>query len=410
MEEKTKTLVSLSIAQLLATLIWYNYSAVLPILKTEWNLTGTMAGAILASFQAGYVISVLATGYLTDRVGGAKTFAICACETGLCGLAFAFLAKDFFSALVLRGLAGIGQGGLYVPGMKILSSCYPPKERGMALGVYTCSLVGAYAGAYYIAGPIAVAQGWRIGIFWTSIWAFPAALIAYFSAKGMSVSPAKGQALDFRTFKKGVLENRAAALVTIAYLGHMWELYAMWGWIGPYIDSCARVLGYSRRDALFIGTTVAATMILMGGFSPAIGGLLSDKLGRPKSIVLIMLSSIPCSLVYGWLIGMPLWILVTIGLFYGFVVVADSAIYKAALTELVPGEMLGSALGLQSFLGFGATILSTAAFGVVLDLTNAPLEVSTLGYFPRWGWAFAMLGTIALVGPFSALLLMRLKR
>jgi len=405
LEGKTRTLITASLASLLAMLIWSNFSPVLPLLLVEWRLSGAMAGVIVASCQAGYVISVFLTGYLADRIGGRKTFALSAIETGVFGVAFALLARDFWSALILRTLAGIGQGGLYVPGMRILSSWYPPSERGKALGIYTCSLVGASAGANYVAGPLAAAYGWRVGVLGTSVWAFPAAVLMFLSVRDNPPRMTDGGSPE--TFRSTVLMNKPGWLITLSYMGHMWELYAMRDWINPYMNASARVLGYSATDALTVGSTIAGTCLLMGGFSPGIGGLLSDRIGRSKAIVLIMSLSIPCSLVFGWMIGLPLLILAAVGLFYGFWIVADTAIYKAGLTELVPDRFVGSALGFQSLLGFGVTTISSAFLGVVLDWTNDPLVVGQLGYFPFWGWAFTQLGLVSVMGPISALILMR---
>ena len=73
------------------------------------------------------------------------------------------------------------------------------------------------------------------------------------------------------------------------------------------------------------------------------------------------------------------------GLLYSFFIVADSAIFKAGLTELVPPEQLGASLSLQSVVGFGITIISPKLFGMVLDSFG-------------WGWAFSLLGIGPVVG------------
>jgi MFS family permease len=406
-EERTRTLVSLSAAELLGMLGWLGVSAVLPILKNEWSLSGTESGAILSASQAGYVLSVLAMGYSADRIGGRRTFIGSALVAAVFGSAFAFLAHDFYSALALRILMGIGNGGLYVPGMRILSDWYAPSERGKAIGIYTCSVLGADAGGYYIAGPIAAKYGWQAGILSTTFWAFLAVCIAYIFVKDApKTSPNKAERQA--SFQVGeLLRNRRVWLINLSYIGHMWELYPMRLWIGPYLYACARTLGYGASDALFLGSLMSATCLIMGVFSPGIGGYLSDRIGRSKSIVIIMSMSIPCSLAYGWMIGTQLWLLASVGLFYGFWIVADTAVFKAGLTELVPERHVGTALGIQSFLGFGATTVATITFGATLDLINDPSIVEALGYFTSWGWAFSILGIIASISPISAILLMR---
>lgn len=408
---KYSVLAVLCVGQLGAGLVWYNYSAVLPLLMPEWSLSGAAAGNILSAFQAGYVIAVVACGFLSDKFGSRRVFAFSAIETSLAGIAFALFAKDYWGALILRGLAGLGQGGLYVPGMRLLSLWFPPTERGKAIGIYTCALTASYAGALYVAAPTASAYGWRWGILVTSVWGLLAAALVYFLAKDKPVAETeRGSSLADPpakplTIGRTVLTSKPILLVNAAYMSHMWELYAVYGWIGPFMVAVALLHGVSSDSALVYGNTMAATAILMGSLSPAVGGFLSDKLGRTKTVSLILLTSAAISLSLGWLLALPLYGLLAMALLYGFFVVMDSAIFKAALSELVAPEYVGSALGIQSFLGYGVTILSPALFGLVLDLSNSGL--ASEAPFRVWGWSFALLGVGALVGPVAMYFLRR---
>ena len=125
--------------------------------------------------------------------------------------------------------------------------------------------------------------------------------------------------------------------------------------------------------------------ILMGTISCTMAGTLSDRYDRTRVITFFLTTSMACSLIYGMLLGGASYLLVVVGLVYGFTVVADSAIYKVATTEAVPARHMGAALGLQSFLGFGAGALSQPVFGAVLDTTG-------------WGAAWASSGLAAMVG------------
>lgn len=400
MKDETKILVALCVAGFLSTLIWFNYSAVLPIVSEEWGLDGRMNGRLIGFFHAGYVIAVILTGILSDRIGGKKTFIICALQTGTCGVGFALFAHDFISGLIWRTLAGLGQGGLYVPGMKILSRCYQSNERGKALGIYTSVLVASYAATYYVAGPVAAKYSWRLAVFLTSVTAFPGALLVLFLVNekpaNSNDSEHKRAPADTRWRKdlrlmRAILFSKPWLLVAGGYMGHMWEMYAMYGWIGAYLTACAKTLGMPTAEALSLGSTVSATCILMGAFSPAIGGLLSDRFGRGRIILVFLAISISCSLAYGWLYGFPLIVLGIVGIVYGFAGIADSPIYKAAVADFIPEEALGTALGMQSFLGFGMSIVSPCIFGSVLDSHG-------------WRWAWVSVGIGAFIGPISIVL------
>lgn len=391
--KKTQILWILCLGQIGAMLIWYNFAAIIPILRTEWTISNDQAGALLSVFQLGYVIAVLFTGWLTDKYGGRLIFALSAVETGLAGLGFIFFADNYQAALWWRALAGLGQGGLYIPGIQILSSWYPQQERGRIIGIFTCSTVFAYAGAYYLASALSVAYSWQTGLFWTTIWAFPAALAVFFLVKEKKTCSVTAPAAKPENKSIVTLSGKAAWLIIVGYVGHMWELYAFWGWLGAYITYAFTLHGYDTTVALSYGGGIAAACTAMGGISPGLGGWASDRYGRCLSATTLMLLSGSCALVFGWLAEFSLWLLITVGLIYGFFIVADSAIFKAGLTELVPARAMGSALGLQSVVGFGITVITPRLFGLIVDHYN-------------WGWAFSFLA----IGPFLGVVCMVLLR
>jgi len=399
----------LCLGQFAAGLTWYNYSAVLPLLQREWSLSGAQAGVVLSAFQAGYVLAVIISGLLSDRFGGRRVFVISAVETSLMGLAFGIFSKDFVSAAVFRALAGLGQGGLYVPGMKMLSEWFPPEERGKALGIYTSALIASYAGALYVAAPVASAYGWHWAIMVTSLWGLPSAALVFFLVKEKAparvmikhVTPSLSSLISLM---RRILLRKPVFLLNLGYMSHMWELYGFYGWIGPFVVATALQRGFTTESALVYGNTMAATAMLMGVVSSALGGSMSDKIGRTKTVMVVLLVSAVMSFATGWLMGLPIYGFLSVILAYGFFVVMDSAVFKTGLSELVESGYLGAALGLQSFLGFGITILSPALFGLVLDVSNPGIE----GEFQVWGWSFGLLGVGALIGPVAMYFLRRL--
>ena len=392
MSGKTKTLLFVSLAGLLSMAVSFNYSSVMSILIKEWGFTNRMSGSVNGVFLAGYIISVLITGWLADRFGGRRVFIWSAVETGIFGMAFIFFAEGYRSALFLRFMMGLGQGGLYVPAMRLLSDWYAPEERGKALGTLTGVLIFTYAIPYLMA-PLAVATTWRWAMSATTLPAFGGAAVMYFMVKEKPETPPpssiSGQLVaggeEGPGFVRGVLLNRKWWLVNGGYMGHSWELFAMYGWIGYFLTSSGEAAGKSSAEALSWGGVVAGLSILVGTVSCAMAGTLSDKYDRFKIIPIFLTVSMVCSFIYGRLLGGTPSLLILVGLIYGFTVVADSAIYKAATTEIVPERCMGAALGLQSFLGFGAGALSQPVFGAVLDGAG-------------WGTAWVSSGLAALAG------------
>ncbi|MDA8223796.1 MFS transporter [Desulfosporosinus sp.] len=429
MSNKNRTLTWMVIAMLLGYLPWYNFSAVSSYILAEFNLKTEDLGVILSSFQAGYVIMVLFTGWLADKVGRQKVVAWATLCTGVFSTLFAFMANSFSSILVLRLLIGLSAGAIYAPGMALLINWFPPNERGKAIGAYTGAISIAYAGGYFIAAPLAASLNWRIGILATSIPAFIAAAGIFLFVRER---PALNQeqctrfqeqlvdvqendlgrqgprlTLDSTTKFPSLKKRRwGPVLAVLGYMGHQWELYAFWGWIGPFLMASAYAVGYSKTDAALVGSQLAAMIILLGGLSVWLIGMGADKWGKERTIIIAALGSLIAELFFGFSYGHTLSIVTMIGMWIGFWAVADSGIYKIILTDMVSGEKAATALGIQSAIGYSMTIISPYLFGKILGLTNKGITEPI--YANQWGLPFLMLGAGAIVAPLSIFLLRRL--
>ena len=120
-KERTRVLIVAAIALFFSVLVWFNYSAVLPLVIEEWGLSGTQAGIVFGAFQAGYLVAIVPAGWLADRYSPRWVIAIGATGTGLPSLGFAVIADGFLIGTVLRFLSGLFVAGVYVPGMRFVS-------------------------------------------------------------------------------------------------------------------------------------------------------------------------------------------------------------------------------------------------------------------------------------------------
>ena len=405
---------------LLGYMPWYNFSAVLKYLADEFQLSASDTGWILAAFQAGYVIVVGATGWLGDRVSLKKIVFWATLVTGVFSTAFVWGARSKESIVALRLITGLAAGAIYVPGMALLSRWFTASERGGALGAYTGALVAAYAGGYLVAGRLAASYGWRAGILWTSL---PAILAAFLIAllvgdapageesEGSAIKPILNAPTDGSsggtTGEGKILEAppggfTGPALISVSYMGHMWELYAFWGWIGPFLVSAALAAGMPPDGAVKWGGTLAAAIILIGAPATWGWGIVADRKGRTWAIITASVLSVGAELFFGYLYGHSLALLVLVGAWIGFWVIADSAIYKAGLTEMVLPRLRSTSLGVQSVLGFIVTILSPLVFGKILELHNGPAPATQARI---WGPAFLALGLGGALAPVAASIL-----
>jgi MFS family permease len=402
MSEKTRWLLTLCLAECFIMLVFINYSAVLPMLKQEWSMNNTMAGSIFSVYQFGYIASGVILSTLTDRVNTKHIFIASAVWSGTANLLFALYANDYTSAMILRGITGIGMGGTYMPGLKLVAERFASHERGRAVGIYVGSLVLGASFSLILPGLVASFAGWRTAFIVCSGGVYLGALLSFLVFKGYRPTWEKTEGTGFRT---EIVKNKPAFLMILGYGSHMWEMYGMRSWLAPFFTATLLAHGMARGVATGWAASAAAVIIGIGTFSTAITGSLSDRFGRTRTISIVMCGSAILSFCFGWLINVSPWITFGVGLVYGYIIVAESPVFSTGLTELVAPGYLGAAMGMQSLIGYTLGMISPTVFGWALDLCKGwqPLP----GISVDWGIAFATAGAGALTGPIFMHLLRR---
>ena len=416
LKSRDKILIGMIIAIILSYLTWYNFSAIINFIIEDIELTPGQVGIIISAFQVGYVITVLLTGWLADKIGSRAVILYSTLGTAIFSTLFAWLAVDFWSALILRLLAGAFCGGIYAPGMSLLANWFPSRERGKSIGAYIAGLTFSYAASYFIAPQLAAEFSWRISILMTSLPAFISFLIIYKfieempEIKNQQTKTARDpdKSLDINNIESEVQPApdggfKGPAIITTSYMGHMWELYGFWGWIGPFMVSAAAAVGYEYTRASIIGGRLAAIIILIGAPAVWLMGKISDKIGRTKTIIICSIFSLTVQLIFGFLHGGSLIIITIAGLWIGFWVISDSACHSTGLTEMVHPDIRATSLGIQNALGFMVTAISPAVFGFILEIHNQGIDNIT--FASNWGLSFLVLGLGAILAPIAAFVL-----
>jgi len=382
-----------------------SYSASLPLLKQDWQMSAGQAGLVSSAYYFGFLVSLFVVGFLADRFGAKRTYLATSALAAGSALAFALLADGFLSALVLFGLTGLFGGGSYTPALAILAQRYASRGRGRAIGFYIAASSAGYALSLLLSSLMISLGGWRAAFLVTcSGPALGMVLGAWVLRRVPNTIPPPGTGQPEGNLLSAVVTNKPAMLMIFAYTAHSWELLGMWAWITFYLsfifsDGEATTAGASLGAAF----TALAYLVSVGG--PIVGGSLSDRLGRTTVILTMSLASVACSFTLGWLSAAPVWLVVGWVFAYQFTAIADSPVLSTAQTELVSPRYLGAAYSLRSVLGFGAGTISPWAFGLVLDWARGPGLYSQRLAF---GLAFSMLGLGGMLCPLAVAWLRRL--
>ena len=378
-----RQLALLALAMVLGMTPWFSATVAAPGMRAEWNTTPSVSAWLTIAVQLGFVLGtfVSAVLLLSDRFSARRLASASSCLVTIATAALAWRHTGPATAIALCGLTGAALAGVYPPGIKIAAGWWR-SGRGTAIGILVGALTIGSAMPNLLRA-LAPTERWR-----TIILAAAACALVSASLFGLAVRDGPFQAASAPFNPRAlstVVRNRWVALATAGYLGHMWELYAMWSSIGAF---WAFVMA-PRALAPALAPVFAFMTIASGAIGCVVAGVAADRVGRPIVTIVAMAISATCALAIGFLTTAPLVVVTVVAAVWGVSIVADSAQFSAAITELAPSQYVGTAITLQTCLGFLLTIITIRLVPVWVHL---------------WGWELAYVPLA--IGPVAGILAM----
>jgi len=377
---KARSLVLLLVVELAAMSLWFVSAAILSDMLREADVSALRQAALSSSVQAGFVVGALVSSVfgVADRFDPRRVIAVCAFAAAAANAVLLAADPGSDPAIAARFATGALLAGVYPVGMKIAVG-WGPEHRGFLTG----ALVGALTLGSAMPHLFALLGGadWRFTVMLASGAATAAGLIVFMVPLGPhhAVAPA----FDARVIATA-WTHRRVRLAYAGYLGHMWELFAMWAWIGAAsAASYTHSMGFEA--AVSLSKLTAFIAIASGSVFCVLAGRIADTIGKAEVAAIAMAVSGLAALATAATFGGAAWLTFAIVIVWGIAVIPDSAQFTALVADAAPADQTGSLMTLQTALGFALTFATVQMTPLAAEAVGWPLVLASLALGPALG-------------------------
>ena len=361
--------------------------AVIVELASQWSLNAAQIGWLGGIYFAGYATGLPFVSGAANRVDGRAVYAVSAVIAALASFAFAVIATEFWSAVVLRFIAGIGFSGIHVLGMKLMVDRLEGSTKARAAGLYSAAYATGTAGSYLIAGMLSGAYGWQAAFVAAgagAILSLPLLMLIGAPLEGNEIRSSRWFP-DFRA----AMKNPEVVRYVIAYAGNTWEVFAIRVWFIPFLAFSAGLHGdtaSSLEPTVLAGISVLISVPVNIFFSE-----LALRFGSEKIVRLVSLSSVCVGLILGWLAAGPYALVLILLLIHGATSFGDAGTINGGVVAASTPDNRAAVLALFNLFGFVSGFLGPFAVGLALRSAGGQTDASA------WFWAFAVMAAGSVV-------------
>ena len=369
----------LIIAEIAAMSLWFVSAAILPDMSRETNLSVGVKAAMSAAVQGGFVIGALVSAVLglADRFDPRHVLALFAVLAAIAN-ALMLVATPGIEFVVLRGLTGAFLAGVYPVGMKIAVG-WSQRSRGLLVGLLVGGLTLGSAAPHLLS--FLGGADWRVTVAIASVLSVIGALLVLKTENGPFHS--SQSKFDAKALTEA-WTNQSIRRAYGGYLGHMWELYAMWAWISVALAvSFTHQMPQAQAEDLAKITTFV--VIGLGAISCPLAGLVADRIGKAELTIIAMAISGLSAILFALTFGGAIWLTIAIAILWGIFIIPDSAQFSALVADHAPADKAGSLMTFQTALGFTLTTITVQLTPLVVAKIGWPLLMASLALGPAFG-------------------------
>ena len=374
-----RSITLLIIAEIAAMSLWFVSAAILPDMSRETNLSDGVKAAMSAAVQGGFVIGALVSAVLglADRFDPRHVLALFAVLAAVAN-ALLLVATPGVEFVVLRGLTGAFLAGVYPVGMKIAVG-WSQRSRGLLVGLLVGGLTLGSAAPHLLS--FLGGADWRVTVAVASVLSVIGALLVLKTENGPFHS--SQSKFDAKVLTEA-WTNQSIRRAYGGYLGHMWELYAMWAWI-----SVALAVSFTHQmpqaEAQDLAKITTFVVIGLGAISCPLAGLVADRIGKAELTIVAMAISGLSAILFALTFGGAIWLTIAIAILWGIFIIPDSAQFSALVADHAPAEKAGSLMTFQTALGFTLTTITVQLTPLIVAKIGWPLLMASLALGPAFG-------------------------
>ena len=389
MPGKWRSLGLLMLAEIAGMSLWFMSAAILPDLTREFPISDFAQAALSSAVQIGFVVGAVTSALLglADRIDPRRFFAFSAILAAAFNASLLFVEPGGFLSILARFATGVLLAGVYPVGMKIAVG-WGRDDRGFLVGTLVGALTFGSAAPHLLA--LMGGTDWRWSLSVASLAAAAGGVLCLFA--GLGPFHAKAPRMKIGAILTA-WTNPKIRYAYAGYLGHMWELYAMWAWIG--VALAASFAGrMATEEAITLSRLIAFLAIAVGGAASIIAGIVADRVGKANIAILAMAVSGSAAIASALTFGGPVWLTVCCVLVWGAAILPDSAQFSALVADYAPPDQAGSLMSFQTALGFALTFFTVQLTPLGAELIGWPGMFALMAIGPALG----ILGMLRLKG------------